>query len=153
MGINYMNKIVIKHVVPPSEAKTIREFLVTIDNVIIPKLSERVNINEYANKLSKSADLFYLLEGQKIVGNVAVYLNSKEKGYITSFAILSQYQKMGLGKRLFSEVRKEAEKRGIKCIDLEVYEDNEKAIKFYQKQGFVTENKREKWLKMSYIIG
>ena len=95
----------------------------------------------------------YLLEGQKIVGNVAVYLNSKEKGYITSFAILSQYQKMGLGKRLFSEVRKEAEKRGIKCIDLEVYEDNEKAIKFYQKQGFVTENKREKWLKMSYIIG
>ena len=147
-----MSEIILKHVIPPSESQTIKEFLINIDDVVIPKLSERVELSQYADKLSGLADLFYLLDEQKVVANAAVYLNHEKICYISSFAVLPQYQKMGLGRRLFTAVREETEKRGMERIDLEVYESNEKAERFYRKMGFALVEKKEKWLKMTYII-
>ncbi len=62
--------------------------------------------------------------------------------YIDDFCVDEKYRKMHIGQTLIQAVTEEAKKMGIPSIELNVWEFNESAIKFYEKCGFVTQ-KRE----------
>ena len=67
--------------------------------------------------------------------------------YIDDFCVDEKYRKMHIGQTLMSAVTEETRKMGIDTIELNVWEFNESAIKFYEKCGFTTQ-KREMEIKL-----
>lgn len=148
IGINYMSDVVIEHVMPPSDMARLRKVLTELDRVIIPPLSDRVDLNEYAVKLAALADIFYLKKDNQDIGNCAVYLNSTERGFISSIAVKKEYQGKGLGRNLLEKVRDIADSRGISEIRLEVFKNNSHAIVFYERMGFHVVDRKNDWIVM-----
>ncbi len=61
--------------------------------------------------------------------------------------VISEYQKMGIGRRMIDEVIERARELGKSYIWLGVWEENRKALEFYQSLGFT------KFGKHPYYIG
>lgn len=59
-------------------------------------------------------------------------------GEIDNLAVLEEYQRMGVGEKLFQEALKWFKERGIKRIELMATINNEKSNNFWQKMGFET---------------
>lgn len=148
-----MNGIEIRHEVMNDNYDTVVKFLWEVDECIIPILSCRVDIEQYARKISKYADMFNVWYQEELIGNAAVYLNNQKEGFVTSFVIKPKYQKLGYGKKLWECVCQEAEKRGIKEISLNVHQSNNAAKAFYKSQGFAVECENGEWIKMKYTGG
>lgn len=143
--------IIIEHIVPPSGAARLQNLLSDLDRVLIPMLSTRVNIVEYADKLAQKADLFYVkYEGQDI-GNCAIYLNDQENGFISSFAIKKEWQKKGIGYCIWKEILPVLKERNIKRVNLKVHDTNKIAIAFYKSIGFKEQMSEDDWIDMKYI--
>jgi ribosomal protein S18 acetylase RimI-like enzyme len=51
--------------------------------------------------------------------------------------VLSRFQRAGLGRELMQAARTEARRRGARRLLLGVYSQNDKAIAFYEREGFV----------------
>lgn len=143
-----MNDITIEHVQPPSDSKRLEKILWELDDDIIPKLSERVNIEEYAKKLSANAEVFYVKHGDIDIGNCAVYMNNEETGFISSIAIKKEWQNKGIGKQVWNLVCSIAKCKHIKYIELCVDKKNSNAQKFYKKNSFYEVEMDTKWIKM-----
>lgn len=143
-----INEIIIEHLSPPSDEERLKTILIELDGAFTPKLSERVDINEYAKKLAQSADIFYLKKNGIDIGNCAVYLNNKVYGFISSFAVKKKYTRMRMGESLWKAVHEFAMSKGIFDIILKVYEYNYNAIGFYSHIGFNVINKENKWITM-----
>lgn len=60
--------------------------------------------------------------------------------YIESFAVLEKYRNLGIGSELLSWVIEETKKRFIHEIVVHVQANNEKAISWYLKKGFVKQD-------------
>ncbi|MCI8537584.1 MAG: GNAT family N-acetyltransferase [Oscillospiraceae bacterium] len=82
--------------------------------------------------------------GEKITGFCAVKLKEvKTAAYLTphSYAFINDIcvdetcQRQGIGKQLFEYAVKEAKKRGMSCVRLNVWEFNQGAIGFYHALG------------------
>lgn len=67
--------------------------------------------------------------------------------YIDDFCVDEKYRKRHVGQTLMQAVTEEAKKMGIDTIELNVWEFNESAVKFYEKCGFTTQ-KREMEIKL-----
>lgn len=93
------------------------------------------------NKLS----VMSVITVNDIVVGFCDYWNTFDSGTICQIAIHPDYQHQSLGTRLFDEVLKDAKAKKIRTMTLEVRETNSKAIKFYQKFGFVITLVKEKY--------
>ena len=76
--------------------------------------------------------IFYLLKAQGIVGKV-----SENEYYLSNIAVYPKFRALGLGKKLFSEIKRESEKTGANEIVLDVETNNKRAIKLYEKLGYI----------------
>ena len=56
--------------------------------------------------------------------------------YIDDFCIKEEYRNKSIGKTLFKYIKEEATKLGYDDITLTVWNNNEPAVKFYEKLGF-----------------
>ncbi len=144
-----MNEIKTEHIIPPSDTIRLFTFLKESDSIFQPKLSERVNIKQYSEKLAERAELFYVLDGGKDIANCAVYMNRDDICFISSFAVAQNMQRNGIGTRLMRAVISEGIKRNKSSIELDVYACNQAGIRFYLSQGFQKKAEKEKWLRMS----
>lgn len=77
----------------------------------------------------------------KIVGGAGMR-NILGDGEITNVAILAEYRRQGLGKRLLVELLKIGKELGAEAFTLEVRAGNEAAIRLYESLGFVSEGIR-----------
>lgn len=133
-----------------SEAE-IEEHLSDCDSHFVPRLSERVKINEYAKKIATKAMRFEAWCGAKLVGLVAAYCNDKETyiSYITSVSVLRNW----IGKRIAFHLMERcvdyAKKNESRLVVLEVGRDNRPAIKLYEKMGFVMSKSNEVCVSMT----
>lgn len=146
-----MIPIKVEHLDPPSDVIRIKEQLERLDEFFIPKLSERVNVSEYAVKLSKYAHLFYAVCGGQDCGHCAVYVN-EEYAFISSIGIDVDYQSKKIGTLLLSSLKEYCPQRGIHEIKLEVHEDNILAVGFYKKNGFTISKIKGKWYEMICLL-
>ena len=93
-----------------------------------------------AFKDHKSAQLLLFVNG-KLSGISSVDMQEKVKKHIGVFgiSISKEYRGMGLGKQLMKYVLDEAinNLNGLRIISLEVFAENENAIKMYKNFGFV----------------
>lgn len=102
----------------------------------------------YPRKKTKEDYERYIAEGTTFfIANV----NGKPAGYISIvncnylgneccrlhfLAVLAEYQSKGVGTKLIEHFENQAKNRGYDRIIVNVYGDNQRAIKFYEKQGY-----------------
>ena len=100
--------------------------------------NERIsNLDEYANKLYYNAE-FFIAINVNILGFIAFYANDRKTmvSYITQIAVKEEFQNQNIGKTLLGLCVEVSTIFGMKYIKLEVYKNNNKAIRFYRKNGF-----------------
>jgi ribosomal-protein-alanine N-acetyltransferase len=73
----------------------------------------------------------------KIVGFIIGYKTSNDIARIPLLSVIKGYRKKGIGSALITQFLKEMALQNIKKVELEVRQNNETAIKFYKKHGFV----------------
>ena len=74
----------------------------------------------------------YLLKAQGIVGKV-----SENEYYLSNIAVYPEFRALGLGTKLFSEIKRESEKTGVNKIVLDVETNNKRAVKLYERLGYI----------------
>lgn len=133
---------------PPQEEEKIRQVLAVFDSIMVPRISQRVNLQEYAKKLAQNAVWFLAYDKENVAGHCAVYMNQKDCAFISSIAVKPQMQGRGIGSGLWNCVEKEAEVRKIHKITLKVLKENAQAIRFYKQQGCEILSEAAGWLLM-----
>jgi len=69
------------------------EYLKEVDSLLIPPLSSRVDLAEYAERVTNKAILFVAKDGQEWVGVEAVYFNEyPEYSFTTHLSVKKEYQ-------------------------------------------------------------
>lgn len=114
----------------------VHKFLIETDNEFATPLSSKVNIEEYAKKLSDFSHFAYCTDDDNIIGMISCYVNNPPLGYISNVCVKSEYQNMGIFSSMFSTLIDSLKQLGIKILKLEVDNDNTKAQKVYLKKGF-----------------
>ncbi len=120
------------------DIKKIYDFLIAIDDSLPVKLSDRVDVSQFANKIVEKANVFVETENDKIIGLVAGYINdTKTKiAYISMVGVLDEYRGRGISRRLLKEFIDEAEKKEFSEIHLDVEKNNQVALRVYTQLGF-----------------
>lgn len=76
-------------------------------------------------------------EKAKILGYIGMYF-SMDEGEITNVAVDASERCKGIGALLLNAIQKEAERRSIAKIVLEVRVSNQSAIRLYERNGFIS---------------
>ena len=108
-------------------------------------LKEKFSINQLRKELMNSESKFFFSEiKNKIIGYLKINTGKaqtenrfNEALEIERIYVLSNYQGEKVGKLLFNKAIEVAKKERIKNIWLGVWVGNQKAIRFYQKNGLV----------------
>lgn len=88
-----------------TDTKIILDLLNEFNDYFIPRISDRVNLEEYAAKLSSNATLLVAKEGNINIGFSAFYFNPKPKDtYLSLIAVNHNYQKHGVGGGLIQKM-------------------------------------------------
>ena len=93
-------------------------------------------------KSSETSNYFVVMKNNKIIGCIGFNGNTarKMKHYGTiGISVLKEYWGRGIAKALLEKLISWAKEKGIKKINLDVFENNERAIKLYEKFGFKLE--------------
>lgn len=109
------------------------------DADFVPRLSDRVEISDYAKKIAGKAMRFEAWSGDMLVGLVAVYCNDQEQriAYITSVSVLREWMGKGIAAKLMKLCIEHVKGAGMRQISLDVASNNAPAIGLYEKSGFI----------------
>ncbi|MCD8038184.1 MAG: GNAT family N-acetyltransferase [Lachnospiraceae bacterium] len=130
----------------------IADFLREIDSEMIPELSGRVKIEEYALKLSETAHNLFIVSDGIDIASSSVYCNTKN-AYISSIAVKKIYLRQHIGTCMMQEIKSYVKEEKCSIIRLQVWHSNIPALIFYQRNGFLIQNNIGDWLEMEYVIG
>jgi [ribosomal protein S18]-alanine N-acetyltransferase len=102
------------------------------------------SIEDYQSEIDNNDAVFLVAESEdKIVGFILARLIATLKVCeIVNFAVVDKYQKRGIGKLLLADLLKFLSTAYYKKIELEVREQNLKAINFYLKNSFIKDGIR-----------
>lgn len=119
--------------------KDIRLHLKECNDNFLPPLNERVNINEYAEKIFEKAITFEAWKNNILIGLIAAYFSNKQShsGFITNVSVTKKNMGLGITSKLLINCIEYARKNGFKEIQLEVNKENIQAINFYKKFNFI----------------
>jgi ribosomal protein S18 acetylase RimI-like enzyme len=108
------------------------------DRNFIPRLSGRLDIQAYAEKIARHAETFEAWFEGRLVGLVAAYLNDRDRqnGFVTSVSVEELFMGQGIAFVLFKSCLATAQRRKLKSMTLDVHKDNKRAIGFYRKFDF-----------------
>jgi ribosomal protein S18 acetylase RimI-like enzyme len=89
--------------------------------------------------------LFFVTEQDRTVGCLWIgqatdQRTGKAQAYIFLVAIDPGHQRRGLGTYLLSKAQEQTEQWGLSELTLQVYPDNQSALKLYEKLGFVVKS-------------
>jgi [ribosomal protein S18]-alanine N-acetyltransferase len=105
------------------------------------------SVEDYKSEISNIDALFLVAEIEEItVGFILARLIATLKtAEIVNFAVVEKYQKLGIGKLLLTNLSNLLTSSNYNKIELEVREQNLKAINFYSKNNFVKDGVRKKF--------
>ena len=93
-------------------------------------------------KTSETSNYFVVMKNNKMIGCIGFNGNTarKMKHYGTiGISVLKEYWGRGVATALLEKLISWAKEKGIKKINLDVFENNKRAIKLYEKFGFKSE--------------
>ncbi|ACQ53405.1 GNAT family N-acetyltransferase [Clostridium botulinum] len=119
-----------------------------VTNIFNQNISECV-LNDYISNVILNEDYnFYIVEDKKkIIGAIEVItiiekdnpvLKNREYALIDKLVVDNNYRGYGIGNRLIEYVEKDLKSRGIKEIEIYVWEFNRGALNLYEKKGYKT---------------
>ena len=112
----------------------IKEHLLRCSPQFVPSLEMYVDIPSYSKKIHQRATKFEIIEYIDLVGLIALYTDLDTKtGFITNVSV----ERKGISRELMSSCIQYAWSIGLTKIHLEVHKDNFRAIRFYEKSGFI----------------
>lgn len=119
-----------------------------IDKDFVPNLSERVDLDEYAERMMSRAKFMVERDQNAVIkGIVAVYVDDENSpnGFITHVATNKRFRNQGVAKRLITKTMAYCQKVGKTGVDLCTY--NPVALALYQKMGFeiVSQTSDDEW--------
>lgn len=111
-------------------------FLKEIDNDFPTPLTDKVDLTEYANKISDRAEILSVVKDNKIVACVVLYCNDIAdcRAYIPLVGVLRQYRGLGLAKGLVRTAIRLAKSRGFNILG--IHTENDSALQLYKSIGF-----------------
>lgn len=115
------------------ELSRLLTFICDSDEYFTPRLSERINLQDYTKKLSEHAVILYNEFDGEIVSLIAGYTNNK-KAYITYLFVLPEFRNKKLAKNIL---------QGFigRCVNNDSIEltvnKNNPAFYLYENNGFV----------------
>ena len=118
------------------DKEIIYSFLKKIDDDFSPKLSSKVNLLEYVDKIISCSKLLIDCKDEVLRGLVVLYCNNTNEriAYIPLVGVDSLYRGRGIAKNLLLEAIDISKSNGMKCV--QVHSNNPIAIKMYQNIGF-----------------
>ncbi|MEG0283884.1 MAG: GNAT family N-acetyltransferase [Erysipelotrichales bacterium] len=142
------------------EINDYEEFKLISEEILDKHIKNRPDIYKKGNPLSNEYFLFLLNDedtisikavyDNKIVGisvieikdaPISPIVHEREFAFIDTFGVLKEYQGQGIGQRLFDKSIEYIKMMGINKVELLVWEFNEQAIKFYEKNTMNTLNR------------
>jgi ribosomal-protein-alanine N-acetyltransferase len=116
----------------------IRGHLDDCDRNFSPRLSLKVDIEEYSRKISAKAHTFEAWFDETLVGLVAAYLNDSygRRGFITNVTVAKAFMGRGIASALLDRCLDRSRQEGMEAIWLEVGMESLEAIRLYEKLGF-----------------
>ncbi len=130
MGLIYKTKT--------ASRKQVLSHLQECDANFSPPLSQRVDLADYANRLSEKSVSFEAWDGSILVGMLNAYLNNVDNrtGFITNVSVLKEYARRRVGSTLLQMCLEYASQRNFSCIRLAVSRENGPALGLYSGIGF-----------------
>tara|TARA_Y100001980_G_C14469910_1_gene250280 strand:+ start:178 stop:648 length:471 start_codon:yes stop_codon:yes gene_type:complete len=127
-------------------------YLRRVDGGFPIKLSLRIDLQEYAEKLaSKAFNLFVNLDGDDIAHAAFYYDEKSSYIFITSIAVIDEYTGRGLGKKLLNEIEKFALSESIGLLELEADCNSKSLLDFYTKNAFELNHRKNSCLLRKYL--
>ena len=116
----------------------ISDFFKEHDDDYFEKLSDRVDIDEYSEKLLESSVLFTLRNDVDLIGLSPCYFNNVDEkiGYISSLTIKDGYRGKKLGSEMIKQIQQYAIARQFNTVMVKIHYDNHISRNFYIKNGF-----------------
>lgn len=118
----------------------------------IYKQGDPYTVEQYRNSLANKNEIIMIAESEQVVVGVChmVKIDFKENpimrqgcvAFIENFCVDRDYQRRGIGKALYEEAVKKAEIWQAYSLELNVWEINEEARKFYDIIGFKIKSTR-----------
>lgn len=138
-----MKKNIIKIKVQKLSANKVSDFFWEHDNDYFEKLSDRIDIDEYSQKIYENAIHFVVYMDDILIGFSPCYFNNLEEknAYISSLTIRDGYRRSKLGSRLLEEIKRYANDKGFTHLVVSVHCDNDGSINFYKKNNFTISHK------------
>ncbi len=118
------------------------EFIILLNEIgdLLPDpLKQRVNIQEYADKILSKGEVIIARREKEYIGAILFYINNNidNISYISLFGVKKPYQGLGIGSVLLRKMEEVAIKNGILQNSLHVSINNINAIKFYKSNGYI----------------
>lgn len=115
-----------------------------LDSSFEPRLSSYVDIDAYASKLVNNAYVAILKKGDDFIGLFAIYINDTENkvAYISSMAVMDKYKGVGYSQYLMDKAVNSVREVGMNMVRLEVKASYARAVKFYEKCGFIKSDEK-----------
>lgn len=121
------------------EKKEITKAVIGLENNLLPSLSQRhINLQEYADKLSRFGRVWCHYDQGNPVSIIAGYFNDAQEhtAYLSMLAVDENYRGRHLASSLLSEFEEYALDTGMEKIKLEVRKNNGTAQSLYNKFGY-----------------
>lgn len=118
--------------------KQLYDFLLQVDSMFPISLSQKQNLEEFADKLYQKALLCMEVVDNKIVACVAGYVDNvtDNRGYISIVATRTGYQGKGYASKLIRSFLAKAKNKGLSSVHLYAVSSNIVAINMYKRIGF-----------------
>lgn len=111
----------------------------------VQEVQEQLKLFENADHL----EIYIAEENGVLAGHLQVIAGKLNRNKYTAYVvigILKDYQRMGIGTRLFQELDVWAKERSLRRLELTVMEHNRAALMLYAKAGFQVEGMRKQSL-------
>jgi ribosomal protein S18 acetylase RimI-like enzyme len=121
------------------------------DSNFTPPLSQRVDIEKYAQKIFERSVTFEAWGGVLLIGLLAAYFDPKPTRavFITNVSVLKRFMGVGIASELLCNCIKYASQKEFSEIRLYVNKDSGRVIHFYTKYGFAVCGMENDFLEMS----
>lgn len=117
-----------------STADDIQKHLSAVDTDFAIKLSDRVDIHEYAHKLSIKSERIEAWKEDSLVGLLAYYNNqTTNSAYISNISVTKEFRSSGIASCLLEKLKEYIANHGITKITLEA---DKSLLDFYKKNDF-----------------
>jgi ribosomal protein S18 acetylase RimI-like enzyme len=115
------------------------DHLTLCDATFAPPLSQRLDIGDYATRLSAHAMRFEAWNDETLIGLVAAYPDhAHSRMFISNVSVLSPWRGHGFAAGLITRCGDAARDLGMRSMVLELAADNVAARRLYDKLGFVS---------------